>query len=231
MYKFINSKGQHLHTYNNKPLMGVTTILSVISKPALIQWSANMAVDYIRDNVSVFYKGDIEAREKLFAEAKVAHRKKKEKSGDWGTKVHRAVEMWIKKNKTTRLDAVGKQVLQHFKDWAFTNNVKFIESEKNVYSKELGIGGIVDLVIEINGRKFIGDIKTSSGIYQEAFYQMGAYHLCLEQMKEHKDIEGYIVINLKKDGTIAVKQTKELQINKDAFYHALKLYSIINKQK
>ena len=32
-----------------KPLIGVTTALSVISKPALIQWSANMAVAYVQD--------------------------------------------------------------------------------------------------------------------------------------------------------------------------------------
>ena len=42
-YKFINEKGEHLHTLNDKPLMGTSTVLSVLSKP-LTYWAAGLAV-------------------------------------------------------------------------------------------------------------------------------------------------------------------------------------------
>ena len=33
---------KHVHTLDGKNLTGVTTVLSVIAKPALIQWAADM---------------------------------------------------------------------------------------------------------------------------------------------------------------------------------------------
>ena len=42
------------------------------------------------------------------------------------------------------------------------------------------------------------------------------------------DIEGYIVINLTKDGTMDMKRADNMAINKQAFLSALELYKIIN---
>ena len=224
-YKFDEKK--HAHTLDGKPLMGVTTVLSVISKPSLIQWSANMACDYVDSRSMEFFNNPTLFKD-ILKEARTAHRKKKEKAGDWGTKVHEAVEDWIKRGvEPVGLDEMGVRAFENFKKWAEDNNVKFIESEKHLYSREMWIGGIVDLVFEMDGKKYIGDIKTSSGIYNEAFFQMGAYHLMLEEMGE-KDVAGYIVINLKKDGTMDMKRADNMKINQDAFKHALGLYKIIN---
>ena len=229
-------KEKHIHTLDGKPLIGVTTVLGVIAKPFLIQWSANMTEQHIRENISYVIPGEDGGywaiKPSVVEEAKTAHRKKKEKAGDWGTEVHKAIEQSIKKEKiTAELDEKGKEVFDKFLNWAVENKVEFLESEKHVYSKKLWIGGILDLVIKIDGKKYIGDIKTSSGIYNEAFFQMGAYNLCLEEMKEHKDVEGYIVINLKKDGTIDFKVATDMSLNKKAFKSALELYKIINSLK
>jgi hypothetical protein len=232
MYKFDDKK--HIHTLDDKPLCGVTTALSVISKPALIQWSANMAVEYMDTNLPVKRDGNIlsvsaDDFKRVLNEAKTAHRKKRDKAGDWGTQVHEAIENWIKNGVEPKLEQENQmEVFNKFKDWAKENKVEFLESEKHLYSRELWIGGIMDLVLTIDGKKYIGDIKTSSGIYQEAFFQMGAYHLCLEEMGEADGIEGYMVINLKKDGKIDFKLATNMEINKQAFKHALSLYKIIN---
>jgi len=228
--KYEFSEEEHIHTLNGKPLMGVTTVLGVISKPMLIQWSANMAVDYVKENWLIDKAYTQTEILEILDVAKTAHRKKKEKAGDWGTGVHKAIEEWIKEKKMPELDFEGLKGFMRFMFWAEKEQVKFIESEKHIYSKELWIGGIVDLVIEIKGKKYIADIKTSSGIYNEAFFQMGAYHLCLEEMGV-KDIEGYLVINLKKDGTMDMKMATDLDLNKQAFKNALGLYKIINSLK
>lgn len=226
MYNF--DEKNHIHTFEDKPLMGVTTVLGVIAKPALIQWSANMACDYLKERATEFFNNPTLFND-ILKEARTAHRTKKEKAGDWGTAVHLAVEEWIKEKKEpTDLDEMGMLAFNNFKNWATENKVEFLESEKHIWSKELWIGGIVDLVFIMDGKKYIGDIKTSSGIYNEAFFQMGAYHLCLEEMGEAKDIEGYIVINLKKDGKIDLKMATDMELNKQAFKNALGLYKIIN---
>lgn len=223
MYQF--NETRHIHTLDGKPLMGVTTILSVISKPALIQWSANMACDYVKEHFV-----DFDNLDDVLKEARVAHRKKKESAGDWGTSVHKAIEEWIKEKKEpSNLDEKGLEVFNKFKKWSEDNKVEFIESEKHIWSEKYWIGGIVDLVIKVNGKKYIGDIKTSSGIYNEAFFQMGAYNLCLDEMGLHKDIEGYLVINLKKTGEMDTMIAEDMETNKKAFIAARDLWEIINK--
>lgn len=208
--------------------MGVTTVLSVISKPMLIQWAANMAVEYIRSNViwsSDGINGNVSTV--MLDKAKTAHRTKKEKAGDWGTIVHKSIEAWIKNGTIPNLEGTQLQAFNNFRQWAAQNNVEFLESEKHLHSKELWIGGICDLVIKMHGKKYIADIKTSSSIYNEHFFQMAAYALCLEEMGE-KDIEGYLVINLKKDGSIDEKLALDMELNKQAFKAALTLHKIIN---
>jgi hypothetical protein len=230
----------HIHVLDDKPLHGVTTVLGVISKPFLIQWSANMAVDYIQNEVARIATENtgfdmlIELGNKwpdVLKEARSAHRKKKEKAGDWGTIMHDSIEKWIKAQTLPKLTGELKVGFNKFRDWAKENKVEFIESEKHVWSRELWIGGILDLVFKMDGKKYIGDIKTAGAIYNEAFFQMGAYDLCLKEMGEAEDIEGYMVINLKKDGTIDFKLADNMQINRDAFKYALGLYKIINSLK
>jgi CRISPR/Cas system-associated exonuclease Cas4 (RecB family) len=193
-----------------------------------------MAVDYIDnnwdDNASPF--SNLKEWEELLKEARTAHRKKKEKAGDWGTAVHLAIEEWIKfKKEEPELDEIGINVFNKFRAWAEENSVKFLESEKHLWSEKMWTGGIVDLVIEMQGKRYIADIKTSSGIYNEAFFQMAAYDLMLKEMGEGKDIEGYIVINLKKDGTMDMKMATDMEMNQQAFLSALSLYKIINNLK
>ncbi len=224
-YRF--DKENHIHLLDEKPLHGVTTVLRVISKPALIQWSANMACDYVKTNLKSI--GDLEG---VLKEARTAHRKKKETAGEWGEVVHNVIEQWIKEGTEPQdLDEKQQEVFDKFKKWSTDNNVKFIESEKNVWSEKMLTGGILDLVFEMDGKRYIGDIKTSSGIYDEAFFQMAAYHLMLLDMGEGDDIHGYIVINLKKDGTMDMKRADNLKINQEAFLHALGLHKILNKIK
>lgn len=237
MERYQFDKENHIHTLDGKPLLGVTSVLSVISKPALVQWSANEAIKYIKENLSykrlkLFKKGYLVIKDKVLEEARMAHRIKKEVAGDWGTELHKAVEDWIKEKVIpTRLFQENQIIaFDNFVKWSKDNKVKFLESEKHIWSEKLWIGGICDMVIEMDGKKYIADIKTSSGIYNEAFFQMGAYDMCLEEMGT-KDISGYIVINLKKDGKMEIKETNDMLQNREAFKFALGLYKIVNSLK
>lgn len=233
MENYTFDKVRHIHTLDGKPLQGITTILGVINKPALIQWSANMAVDYIEQNfptVEQIMKGEIKLSD-IFKEARVAHRKKKESAGDIGTSIHEAVEKYIKEGLKESSDELVQKCLNNFIQFSEENNVKFLESEKNLYSREYWLGGIVDFVCEIEGEVWIGDIKTSSGIYPENFLQMAGYQIMLEEMGLYKNIKGHIVVNLRKDGNMEVKKNCEVGSHKKAFLSALELYRCLNDIK
>ena len=218
--KFEFNEKNHRYTLDGKPLTGVTTVLGVIAKPALIQWSANMAVDYILEN-------GIESAE----EARKAHCRKRDESAELGTDVHAECEKYVLECIANGGEAMltpheNKQV-QHFIDWATKNKVKFLESEKRVYDAELWIAGTFDGLCEIDGKKFIFDIKTSKAIWKEAFYQMGAYVMMYEKMENEK-IDGTFVIRLGKDEKFNeekdVQFRYDLETDKKAFLSALTLY-------
>jgi hypothetical protein len=233
-YRF--NEARHLHELFAdgawKSLTGCTTILSVLAKPALIQWSANMAVDYIYENISELITAKRERQDEILKEAKSAHRKKKELAGNFGTEVHAWIEKFIKGEKPEPLEDENKELAcGNFVKWVDDNKVKFFESEKCLYSKKHWLGGIVDIVCEIDGQIWIADIKTGSGIYFEAFWQMAGYQIMLEEMGFDKPITGHIVLNLKKDGSFQEKRSVSNEDNKKGFMACLEIYRIQEKIK
>lgn len=224
MYEF--DVKNHVHKLDGKNLTGITTILSVINKPYLIQWSANMACEYVKNNLK-----DLKDMDEVLENAKVAHTKKKEKAGGIGTKVHKAVENYINSGELKAEDKLVQRCLNNFISWAKEDKVEFVESEKNLYSRKYWLGGIVDFVCKIDGEIWIGDIKTSSGIYPENFLQMAGYQLMLEELGIYSNIKGHIVVNLRKDGTMEVKKNCEIDSHREAFLSALILYRSLNDIK
>jgi len=231
--KFEFNEKNHRYTLDGKPLTGVTTVLGVIAKPALIQWAANMAIDHVESKV---HEVDIDVLvNEVLPEARKAHCRKRDKAAEQGTDVHAECEKYVLDCIANGGEAMvaphdNKQV-QHFIDWACKNKVKFLESEKKVYDAELFLAGTADLVLEMNGKTFIGDIKTTSGIYGlEPFMQCAAY----AHMLDH-DIDGTIIINLKKTG--AFDEDKDIYFRYDletdwrAFENALALYRTLKTWK
>lgn len=242
-YRFNEKK--HLHELlvaedDWRPLTGVTTVLGVINKPALIQWSANMTVEWLRINAPKSGEAFI-VTEVHLNEAKVAHRKKKESAGTWGTEIHSRVEQlinfWIENKEGFASneiigsdDEIVVKAMNHFIDWAIANKVRFLASERHVYSKDMFVGGIADIVCEIGGKLYIGDIKTSSGIYPEHFIQASAYAEMLREMGAPQ-ADGVIVINLNKTGGIEVSTAYNPKRYFEAFKSALNIYRLMEELK
>ncbi len=242
----------HLHVLDGKPLTGVTTILGVIAKPALIQWSADEAVKYLGwfnekytdkekglEDLALHHKGiaglSVEEFYKMLCEARVQHVKRKTAAADIGTDVHAEIEKYVKlmiqdqDGQAMAMNSYDNDQVKKFVEWAVENKLKFLESEKHVYSRENWYGGITDLVFLKDGKKFVADIKTSSGIYgREFFFQMAGYQIALEEMGE-KDFFGSTIIRCGKDGSFEVKDSFDLESDKAGFMAALALYREINK--
>ncbi len=130
----------------------------------------------------------------------------------------------------------------HFINWAIKNKVKFLESEKRVYSLKHFTGGTYDFKCELAGKIYIGDIKTSSGIYdrtpfaQCAAYQMMELEMAVDGIEKGGDkytnVDGRLIINLKKTGKF--NEEKDVHFSYDystdleLFMSALKIYRILN---
>lgn len=227
-YQFDETR--HIHSLDGKPLTGTTTVLQVIAKPALIPWAVKTCADFLIEvlkNKKTITLEDID-------EAKKQHRLKKESAGDWGTLVHKYIEMYCKEGDwipDTEADPKVREAFCHFVKWTTDNKVTFLESEKHVYSRDMWVGGICDIVCRIGDQIWLADVKTGSGIYPEHFWQMASYEMCLKEMKKYDNVAGYIVLNLKKDGTFDEKRSISNEDNQKAFLASLTMYRIQEKIK
>ena len=229
--QFTFDEKKHRYELDGKPLTGVTTILGVIAKPALIQWSADMACNYIKealDKTAPQFSHQVTFDREfgvLLTEARLAHRKKKEAAGTIGTEAHKQIENYIKGQPLGVMTEQVEKMVSEFIKWATEHNVKFLESEKRIYSESRWFAGTVDFVAEIDGKIWIGDIKTSSGIYPEYFFQTSGYQLALQEMGLYPEIEGHIIVNIKKDGSkFEVERSYGYPTSVKAFLAALEIY-------
>ena len=229
MKKFEFEPKRHRYFLDGKPMTGVTTILGVIAKPALIQWSARMAAEYVLENLK-----SMDDLEVVCEEAKRAHTKKKDEAAQKGTDVHALIEEIVKNAIETNsgvltIENHENEQVQKFIDWANENDVKFLESENQVYSEKHFYAGTYDLLLEMGGRRYIGDIKTSNGIYgREFFAQMAAYRLAWEEMEKRDPIDGSIIIRIGKDGSFERKESFDYDTDAKMFLAALEIYRISN---
>lgn len=134
-----------------------TTILEAYPKPyALLQWMKEVGnkSDEIRDA-----------------------------AGDRGSTVHKLTEMYDLGENVELLGESG-QPMYSMQEWSmFERYVDFSKRfnpvhtniEQQVISPELGFAGTLDRIAEIEGKKYLLDIKTSNGIYNSYWLQLAAY--------------------------------------------------------
>lgn len=219
-------KGKSRYQLNGTGMTGVTTILGAIAKPQLIDWAASEAY---KDAVNLS-KEEIKA---IIVSKNYAHKKRSDSAKDIGKDAHDWVERYIKAkiagSETPELDKETAHICQRFRSWAEFNNVTFIASELSVFSRKYFYAGTFDFVCEIEGRRFLGDFKTSSGIYgREYFAQCAAYRLAIEEngaftqdgeRMDLSNITGSIIVRSDKMTDTEVKAKNDEQTKK---YHSSK---------
>lgn len=215
---------KHFYRFNDAPVPGVTSILSVISKPALIQWSAGMASDYwlqaIKEGVTNYTD--------IHKQAKTAHRRKAKAAADSGTNVHEYAECFFKKLPLPELVTdEAKRGVEAFHKWLSHHTVEIIASERMVFSQKYYYCGTCDLVAKIDGEFTVGDIKTSSGIYPEMLLQTAAYqHALQEEMNVEFPVRRIIRFD-KKTGEFETKEFRDFVRDFTGFKAALRLHKIL----
>lgn len=179
-----------------KRLCGVTSYLSMIDKSnALVPWAVNITVDYIRNNIAMLQNNPSE----LLRLAKEESNNQKDQAAELGKAIHLWISEHIKGNNPEMPDDDQvKKGVESFIDWVIAHKVKFIDSERVVYSKNHGFVGTLDMIIEIDGKKYLGDIKTGNAIYDEAKAQTAAYlHAYNEEFNENFD--GRMILRISKE--------------------------------
>lgn len=220
---------KHAYTLNGEKVQGVTTVLSLLAKPALIVWAAKMAAEYIETTLEAGVAYD-EVQIKEFAKnAQWAHRSKKDSAADAGTMVHEWIQAYVEgKNPKMPVHEGMQKAIKAFLDWWIKQDVKVIQAEAKLCSPTLKLAGTADLVCMLNGKLTIIDWKTGSGIYPEYLLQMGAYAEMYEEEFD-KRVEQVVVINCSVKTTFGKVMTTKVPQLKRTYKTLLKLQGEMQK--
>ena len=166
--KRVNILDTRYYTRNGKYYPSVTSILQYFPKGKFFE-------TWLKD---VGHNADVIAR----------------KAADEGTQVHDAIERYLLGEKITWMDENGyskysldiwKMVLKFHEFWS-KYKPTLIESEIHLFSDKYVYAGTCDLVIEMDGKKWLLDIKTSNSLHTSYDLQLAAYTTCWNETFEEK---------------------------------------------
>lgn len=143
---------------------GVTTILGVLNKPALIPWANRLGLQGIDSTKYVDEKADI------------------------GTCCHYMIQCDVA-GEEPDLDAFSPATVRaaengyiKWLDWRKGKAFRLILSEEPLVSEAHRFGGTIDIYAEVDNTLTLLDLKTSgSGIWPEMKHQVSAYKMLLEE--------------------------------------------------
>lgn len=232
--------GRFHHYYadaeGTKEYSGITSIIGVLAKPALIGWAARMATEFIAERVGKYTTMDALAADwkGILEEAKSAHTKKKEAAGEHGTDAHALVEDYVNRciAQTTLKSGdplipftVDLEPIRPFYDWAVANADHFLFAERRLSDPTIYVAGTADFAyVGKDGKKYMGDFKTSSGIYGIDYWLQVAAYKMLAESEGDEPYDGMMVVRLGKDGKFETQYLYDYETYKNAFLACLTLY-------
>lgn len=207
MYKVTDEK----FGLKDQRVKGVTTYLGIKDKSqALVSWATELAGLHL---LEVLESGNgINADD--ICKAIGLHTEKKEEAADIGTITHAWCEHFINHKLGVQGFEIAPELptdqatllgVDSFLEFLDAHEVKFISSERIVYSRKHQYIGQMDFEAMIDGKMSVGDFKTSNGLYNTVLAQMAAYQMAAEEEAE------YLGTNVKYENRYAVRLAKETE--------------------
>lgn len=191
-----SDKRAGMYLINNKYYPSVTQILSVIDKPALRIWFGKQVYMATALNPAISEQEALAEPTKQSTSAKSR-----------GTAVHDIVEAYENTGKVAGLEGPFQGYARAFESWINSNDIKVIGHEQTVKSEKYHYAGTLDLLVEVNGKLTLIDVKTGKDIYPEAHLQVSAYKQALSE--DGTELQGAGILLLQEDGTYKYEQAKD----------------------
>jgi hypothetical protein len=241
MAKQINTKAGRFYEVEDEKYPSVTSILSVIGKPALINWAAKVEREMVLDvSADLYLDAPLEKMSKpawittmqtRLGKAK-ASAKELAKAAEIGSQAHSLIEWTLLSELVTapgpepKISAKAGYAFAAWLRWRESVNLKPLLVEQVVWSKTHRYAGTLDLLAEVNGILTVVDWKTGKAIYPEAFLQNAAYRHAIREMG-HGDPKAGMIVRLPKlegDPEFQASEAGEEESNLKIFLHAKKVW-------
>ncbi len=187
---------------------GVTTVLGILNKPALVKWANNLGLQGIDSS------------------------KYRDSMADIGTLAHKMILDYFHKGETDTTDYSESQIdlaencLLSFWEWEKQHDIKVITAESQLVSSHYGYGGTIDCYCTLDGVPTLLDFKTGKAIYPEMFYQLAAYKVLLAE--NVGAVESCRILRIGRDDNegfeerVVADTTKHFKL----FKHCLEIYNL-----
>jgi len=212
MVKSNKSKAHTRYRTADKTIVpGVTTVLGLLNKPALVPWANKLGLQgidvgkYVDDKAAIGTLGHAMVTDKLMG-----------------------IETDTSDYSKNQIDLAENCALS-FWEWEKENHIeKVFFCERPMVSEVCRFGGTLDIYAQVNGRKEIIDLKTGSGIYDEHIWQVAALKKLLEE--NGYDVDGVRIVNIPRTENEAFMQRiasdKESEVGWDIFKALLSVYNL-----
>jgi len=149
---------------DNTIVPGVTTVLGLLNKPALVKWANNLGLQGIDSTKYV----DDKAAIGTLAHAMVTDRLT-------------GMETDLSDYSQNQIDSATNSALS-FWEWEKSHKIGAVHfCERPLVSEEYGFGGTLDIYAEVDGEDEIIDLKTGKGIFDEHIYQVSTLKILLQE--------------------------------------------------
>ena len=184
---------KHVYVKDGQYIVGMSTLLNKLARPALEAWKVNSQVNAIKKEMEK--QGiPLDKIDKIIINAKANAKAKNDNILSIGSIVHKLIEKWLKGEKVTKPeDKIVANCFMEFQKFWKKNKLKVVESEKILYS-ERGYCGTLDLIAKDKDNNFmLIDVKTSKGLFLNMVHQVHGYKLAYEEQTGRKINKMYIV--------------------------------------
>lgn len=214
-----NTRRAGFYWNGDKPYLSVTTVLQAIDKPALRYWFGKEVYYAMVKDPSLSEKAALSAPYQTSGKAK-----------DRGSSIHSIVEAY--KSTGDPIDTIPSPLREYavaFYDFMRDHKATMLEQEKTVFSDEHRLAGTLDIYAEIEGRKFIIDVKTGKDIYPEVGLQLSAYR---EMLGKPVDEIAVLLLETGQDGYPTTKyKFQTLKPDFETFLAAKRVWEWLNQDK
>lgn len=192
---------------------GVTTILNVLNKPALVPWANKLGLQ------------GIDTRKYVDAAALV------------GTLAHEMVEYYLRGE---RLDLRGyspddvqraRKAFRKFVMWAKAHKIESLLLEEPLVAEGYRFGGTIDWYGLRDGVPALIDFKTSKALYPEHLLQVAAYRRLL--IENGYQVEAAYILRIGRDESEGFEERIVENLDKrwELFEHCLEIYRLMQELK
>ncbi len=194
---------------------GVTTVINLLAKPALIPWANKLGLKGIEVGKYVDDKAAI------------------------GTLAHAMITNRLQGEETPTEDYTENQIRQaencvlSYYEWEKEHNIEPIIIEKPMVSEEYRVGGTMDIYATVDDVPGLIDLKTGNGIWPEHQTQTAAYRAILRE--NGHPVNWVRILNIPRHETENFQQlvvsNKNLDLHWELFTHLMKIYNLRKQLK